>query len=176
MIGLHGAKNTLCQIIYLCYNCWMTEGAVISRIPPDRRIMTDYFAFSIDRSKLMDISNLGLAHMGDAVYELMVRAWACASGQERVQDLHRLVVSKVAAPAQAKAAQVILPVLTEEEHAVFRRGRNARVSGVPKGCTIEEYHHATAFEALFGWLYLCGRQQRVNELFDIIAKGWENGA
>ena len=77
--------------------------------------------------------------------------------------------------AQAKAVQVILPSLSDEEHAVFRRGRNARVSGIPKGCTIEEYHHATAFEALFGWLYLCGRQQRLNELFDIIAKGWENG-
>ncbi len=140
---------------------------------PDRRVMTDYFAFSADRSKIMDISNLGLAHMGDAVYEMLVRAWACTTGAERVRDLHRLVVSKVSAPAQARAANCILPHLSDEEHAVFRRGRNSRVSGIPHGSTVEEYHLATGFEALFGWLYLSGRQARINELFDIVVGAWD---
>ena len=138
--------------------------------------MTDYFDFSMPAGDISNISNLGLAHMGDAVYELMVRAWACSRGEEKAQQLHRLVVSKVAAPAQAKAAEGILSELTPEEMSVFRRGRNSRVSGIPHGSTIEEYHRATALEALFGWLYLSGRQSRINELFDLIAKGWDNAS
>ena len=127
--------------------------------------MTDYFKYSLEQSTIRNISNLGLAHMGDAVYELMVRAWACASGAERVQDLHHLVVSKVAAPAQAKAAQKILPLLTQEEAAVFRRGRNANPHTIPKAASREEYQTATAVEALFGYLWLKGETERLNELF-----------
>ena len=74
----------------------------------------------------------------------------------------------VAAPAQAKQAHAILPILTEEEQAVYRRGRNSHTAAVPKGASVGEYHAATALEALFGWLYLRGKTDRLNELFAVM--------
>ena len=135
--------------------------------------MIDYFAFSMDPAAVRQISNLGLAHMGDAVYELLVRAWACGRGV-KAEQLHLLVVAHVAAPRQAESARLLLPRLTEEEQAVFRRARNSRVHGVPQASSVEEYHLATALEALFGWLYLTGRQQRISELFEMVSRGWSD--
>jgi len=112
-----------------------------------------------------EISMLGLAHVGDAVYELLVRSRLCTEGHRAVQDLHRSTVASVNAPAQAKAAQRLLPALTEAEAAVYRRGRNAKVHSVPQHADIAEYHAATGLEALFGWLYLRGETGRISELF-----------
>ena len=117
---------------------------------------------------LNEISALGLAHVGDAVFELMVRTRLCLGGTLTAKRLHAEAVEFVSAKAQAASARKILPVLSEEEIAVFRRGRNARVNSVPGGCTIEEYHAATGLEALFGYLYLSGRMARLEELFGII--------
>ncbi len=111
------------------------------------------------------ISMLGLAHIGDGVYELLVRTMLCTQGHAAVGELHRLSVSYVKAPAQAKAMEKLLPRLTEAELAVYKRGRNAHVHGVPQGASVGEYHAATGLEALFGWLYLQGRQERIEELF-----------
>ena len=120
------------------------------------------------REELNGLSTLALAHVGDAVYELLVRTHLAASGKVRAADLHRAAVSIVKAPAQARAAAVILPLLTEEEHAVYRRGRNSHVNSVPHGASKAEYHAATALEAVFGWLYLAGEHGRVSELFAAI--------
>ena len=111
------------------------------------------------------ISMLGLAHVGDAVYELLVRSMLCLEGHQAIQDLHKSTVSYVKAPAQARAAERILPLLSEEELSVFRRGRNAKVHGVPQNASVAEYHAATGLEALFGWLWLIGRSGRISELF-----------
>lgn len=119
------------------------------------------------------ISLLGLAHVGDAVYELLTRTMLCQEGHASVHELHRLTVSYVKAPAQARAAQALLPLLTEEERELYRRGRNAKVHTVPHGAEVAEYHAATGLEALFGWLYLQGRTERLEELFDAIPKGEE---
>ena len=108
--------------------------------------MTDYFAITLPEDSIRAISSIGLAHLGDAVYELLVRTWLCA-------------------PKQAELAERILPELTEEEQAVFRRGRNANVHSIPAHASRAQYQQATALEALFGWLYLQGRRERVNELF-----------
>jgi len=111
----------------------------------------------------------GLAHVGDAVYELMVRTWICANGTSKARNLHNKAVSYVSAKAQAIAAEKILHELNEEESAVYKRGRNANVtSSVPKGSTHEEYHAATGLEALFGYLYLSGKTERLNELFQSV--------
>ena len=108
----------------------------------------------------------GLAHVGDAVYELMVRTWLCANGTSKAKNLHNRAVSYVSAKAQAIAADKISHELSKEESAVYKRGRNAHVtSSVPKGSTHEEYHAATGIEALFGYLYLSGKTERLNELF-----------
>jgi len=114
------------------------------------------------------ISMLGLAHVGDAVYELLVRSRLCTEGHAAVAKLHRLTVSEVNAPAQARAMEKLLPLLTEEERAVYKRGRNAKVNSVPHRAEISQYHAATGLEALFGWLYLQGQVERINALFACI--------
>lgn len=130
--------------------------------------MKDYFHLSAAPDEIRAISTLGLAHLGDAVFELMVRSWLCMHGKATPKGLHKATVRYVAAPAQAKATGRILPILTEEEGDVFRRGRNSSPHTIPKAASREEYQAATALEALFGHLYLQGRTERLNELFGLI--------
>ncbi len=130
--------------------------------------MNDYLHTRIDGQAVFQMSMLGLAHMGDAVYELLVRARECARGVATAKALHRNTVRQVSATAQAAAAERILPILTEREHDVFLRGRNTKVHAVPKGASAAVYHAATALECLFGYLYLSGEYDRINELFDRI--------
>ena len=130
--------------------------------------MTDYFHLSAEPDAIRAVSNLGLAHLGDGVYELMVRSWLVLHGKATSKGLHRATVRYVAAPAQALLVQKILPVLTEEEADVFRRGRNTSPHTVPKAASREEYQTATALEALFGYLYLQGKTERLNELFTLM--------
>ena len=127
--------------------------------------MEQYFAPHLDKQALQGMTALGLAHMGDCVFELLVRTWLCTHGGSKVKNLHRATVAHVAAPAQAARMDRMLPLLTEEEAAIYRRGRNAHVHGVPKGATPQQYAKATGLECLFGALYLLGRWDRVNELF-----------
>lgn len=127
--------------------------------------MTDYFHLNIDRDALLSLSTLGLAHLGDGVYEVMVRSWLVLHGRARAKDLHKATVQYVAAPAQAERVTRIQPLLTEEEEDVFRRGRNTDPHSVPKAASRAQYQTATGLEALFGWLYLQGRTDRLNELF-----------
>ncbi len=122
------------------------------------------------------ISMLGLAHVGDAVYELLYRSKLCTDGHTAVAEMHRMTVAFVRAEAQAEAAAKLLPVLTQDETSVFKRGRNAKVNSVPHNADIGQYHAATGLEALFGWLYLLGRTERINELFNIITGGTDNAS
>lgn len=113
---------------------------------------------------------LELAYVGDAVYELLTRTYLLEKGAGTVQKLHRLNVDKVRASAQARAAQLLEPCLEPEEKDVYRRGRNAHVNSVPKGACTADYHSATGLEALFGWLWLSGRKERIRELFALITE------
>lgn len=122
------------------------------------------------------ISMLGLAHVGDAVYELLYRSKLCTDGHTAVAEMHRMTVAFVRAEAQAEAATKLLPVLTQDETSVFKRGRNAKVNSVPHNADIGQYHAATGLEALFGWLYLLGRTERINELFNIITGGADDAS
>ena len=133
--------------------------------------MTDYFHTNLDADALRAISSIGLAHVGDAVYELLVRTWLCAHGKATGKGLHRATVALVCAPRQAELSQIILPLLTEEERSVFRRGRNANVHSIPAHASRAQYQQATALEALFGYLYLLGRKDRINQLFDAMMGG-----
>lgn len=123
------------------------------------------FSPQMSEQEVNRISMLGLAHVGDGVYELLIRTMLCTQGHSAVGELHRLTVAQVKAPAQARAMEKLLPLLTEEELALYKRGRNAHVHGVPQGAKVGEYHAATGLEALFGWLYLLGRGERIQELF-----------
>jgi len=113
----------------------------------------------------------GLAHIGDAVFELMIRTWLCTTGTSTAKNLHDRAVTFVSAKAQAVAAERILPVLSEEETSLYKRGRNTHLNSIPKGSTHEEYHAATGVEALFGYLYMSGKADRLNELFRVIIEG-----
>ena len=127
--------------------------------------MTDYFDLRLTEDELRAISSVGLAHCGDAVYELLVRSWLCAHGRATGKSLHRATVELVRAGAQAVRADRVLPLLTEEEQAVFKRGRNAHVHTVPASASRADYLKATALECLLGWLYLRGERGRINQLF-----------
>ena len=128
----------------------------------------DYFHIKAEPGQLAALSSLGLAHMGDGVYELMVRSYLCLQGKSTNKGLHKATVGYVSAPAQARATEVILPLLSEEEAEVFRRGRNASPHTIPPHAKREDYARATALEALFGWLWLRGETDRLNQLFERI--------
>ena len=127
--------------------------------------MENYFQMHMDRQQVGAISNLGLAHIGDGVFELLTRSWLCGHERLTVGRMHKDTISMVQAKSQAKFADKLLPLLTEEELAYYRRGKNSHVHAVPKSCTPAEYARATGLEALFGALYLLGRTERINELF-----------
>ena len=130
--------------------------------------MENLFQMNFTSQQVNAISNTGLALVGDGVYELLVRTYLCAHGTATGKGLHRATVELVRAPAQAAAAEKLLAQLTEEELSVFRRGRNANVHSIPQHASRAEYQQATALEALFGWLYLNGKTERLNELFAIM--------
>lgn len=129
----------------------------------------DYLHPALDDAAIARMTSLALAHVGDAVYEIMVRAYLACGGTQTAKNLHSRTVHLVRASAQARAVQCILPMLDEEEQQVYRHGRNAKPKTVPKSASIAEYAQATALEALFGWLYLKQRYDRLNELFGVIA-------
>ena len=139
-------------------------------IPKERTVCTVEHYFQMNRTKQQvdAVSNLGLAHMGDAVYEVLCRSYLCARGDLTVGKLHKDTVSLVRATTQAEFADKLRPHLTEEELAYYRRGKNSHVHAVPKGATREQYAKATGVEALFGALWLLGRTDRANELFNLV--------
>ncbi|MDE6123897.1 MAG: ribonuclease III [Eubacterium sp.] len=114
------------------------------------------------------LSPLNLAFVGDCVYEMLVRETLVCDANRPVNDLHRESVKYVSAKAQTEAFAKIKNLLTEDETALFKRGRNAKVGHSPKSATDAEYHTATGVEALFGYLYLNGETERIKELFKII--------
>lgn len=131
----------------------------------------DYFHVQAQPGQLAALSTLALAHIGDGVYELMVRTYLCLQGKSTNKGLHRATVGYVSAAAQSAATQVVEPLLTPEEAEVFRRGRNASPHTIPPHASREDYARATALESLFGWLWLRGETERLNGLFAAIMEG-----
>ncbi|MDB5085142.1 MAG: ribonuclease, partial [Bacilli bacterium] len=111
-----------------------------------------------------EMSSLSLAYIGDAVWEIMVRRHLLVTGELRPNRLHKAAVRYVRAGIQAKLARYLEPLLTEPEQQVFRRGRNAKSAHVRKNADVIEYRHSTGFEALFGYLYITGQFERMQEL------------
>ena len=130
--------------------------------------MENYFRMNMTKQEVDAISNLGLAHMGDCVFEILCRGWLCAQGGKTVDRLHRETINMVKATSQAKFVEKLLPHLDEEELAYYRRGKNSHVHAVPKSATPQEYAKATGLESLFGALYLMGRTERINALFKLV--------
>lgn len=127
--------------------------------------MENLFELNFTKAQVDAISNLGLAHVGDGVFELLVRSFLCVKGDHTVKNLHRDSVNLVKATAQARFAEKLLPHLTDEEQAYYRRGKNAHTHAAPGAASRREYAMATGVETLFGALYLFGRRERLNQLF-----------
>ena len=130
--------------------------------------MENYFEMNMTPEQVKAISSPGLAHMGDGVYEVLCRAYLCSRGNATVLNLHKKTVALVNAPTQARFMDKIMASLTEEEQDFYRRGKNAHTHAAPKAATRAEYAKATGLEALFGALYLLGRKERLNQLFNMM--------
>lgn len=117
-----------------------------------------------------EISTAALAYLGDSIIELCVRETLVQRGVSSAKNLNATALLFVKAEAQADAMKVILPHLSEEENAAYRRGRNIGHTNTPKSATVGQYRMATGMEALFGYLYLKGQKDRINELFSLAYK------
>lgn len=125
----------------------------------------------VERPELL--SPLALAFVGDGVYELLARQQLLARGSAPVGRLHSRTVELVSAAAQARAYRQVAPLLSPEEEAIYRRGRNANSTRSPRHTDPAVYRCATGMEALFGWLYLTGQVARLEQLFQVILAGQE---
>ncbi|MGI6577058.1 MAG: Mini-ribonuclease 3 [Eubacteriales bacterium] len=128
----------------------------------------DYFHVTLNEKEVASHSILALAHLGDSVYELMVRTMLSVKADLTNHSMHSETLNYVSADAQFEAYQKIKDILTPYEADIFRRGRNAHVKTIPKNANRAKYHTATGFEALFGALWLSGSHKRLNQLFEII--------
>lgn len=124
----------------------------------------------MDDRTINSIPTLNLAFIGDGVYDLLVREYLVKNSSSHVGELNKLKVSMVNCKSQAEYVKLLVDELTDEEADIYKRGRNTKVNSASKHSTLSDYHAATGLETLFGWLYLKGRTERINELFSLIIK------
>lgn len=129
--------------------------------------MEQSFFKALDTKQADTYSPLALAFVGDAVYEEFIRTKILLLANTSANKLHKKAVAFVKASAQSDAMKTLLPHLTAEEEAVFKRGRNAHSGSVPKNADVTEYRAATGFEALMGYLFLIGQTDRLYELMEL---------
>ncbi len=115
------------------------------------------------------LSPLALAFVGDTVFDLYIRELLVCGEKRRAGELHNSAVKCVKAKAQSDLVHTLLPMLTEKELSVFKRGRNAHTNHIPRSASQREYHNATGLESLIGWLYLSGQIQRIRELLSVVS-------
>lgn len=133
----------------------------------------ELFRENLTEQQVRQYPTLTLAHIGDCVYELLARSHVIKRGVYPVRRTHSETISIVSAEAQHRGALAVVPMLSEEETAVFIRGRNAKPKTVPKHAGLEAYAYATALETLFGYLYLRGNNERISELWQAVIKELE---
>ncbi|MDK8184149.1 ribonuclease III domain-containing protein [Paenibacillus sp. UMB4589-SE434] len=150
------------------------KGAEVITVDEERDVKKDDWLFDFAPAKGAKLLNpIALAYMGDAIYEIAVRQYVIAQPNHRPHHMHQETIKYVSAKAQAKFLNKLAPMLTEEEADVVRQGRNAK-STVPKSANVQEYRHATALEALFGYLYYEKQLERLQELVHLMLKESEN--
>lgn len=120
----------------------------------------------LDKKRALNLSPVVLAFVGDAVYSLFVRERLVFYSDYKTGELNKLATAEVKATAQAEFVKEIVPLLTEEELAVYKRGRNAKKATKSKSATVADYNASTGFEALLGYLYVTGERDRINFLLN----------
>ena len=120
-----------------------------------------------EKPDVRQLSSLSLAFIGDSVYEMFVRTKILSSGSRPARDLHKIAVGYVKAKAQSTAILSILDDLTEEETEVYKRGRNTNIHTVPKNADMNDYRQATGLEALVGYLYITGQNERLTKVLEL---------
>ena len=123
--------------------------------------------FQMKEVDIKEYSPLTLAYIGDCIYDLIIKTKVISEGNKQVKKLHQETSSMVQASAQSEMMRALQPLLTEEEHAVYRRGRNAKSVSPAKNQSLTDYRRATGFEALMGWLYLKREWKRMADLIKI---------
>ena len=126
--------------------------------------------FGLPKGDIRTYSPQVLAYIGDGIYELLIRTVLVGQGNRQANVLHKKASHYVKASAQAEMIRSVLEELTEEEHQIYKRGRNAKTFTMAKNATMGEYRHATGFEALMGYLYLTGQMSR---MVDLVKMGME---
>jgi len=133
--------------------------------------MEDLFKFlmiktgrDFDAAELAEMNPTQLAYVGDAIYEAFVRTYLVIKFKEPMRKLHKRSVDHVRAGSQSEALQIVIPILSEDELYIVKRGRNTKSANIPANADMIEYRRATAFESLLGYLYLSGRYERLFEI------------
>ena len=124
----------------------------------------------LTEKEILSLNPLVLAFVGDSVQQLMVRTKLASTSKAKAGELHKLQSEQIKASAQAKYMDEIMSILTEEEIAVFKRARNTHMNTMAKNASVADYKKASGFEAVIGYLYLLGKNERLEELFEIIEK------
>lgn len=142
--------------------------------PEKQKDTKDNIGYNIDgicggKVNVIEYATPSLAFLGDAVYSLMAREFLIKKTKCPANKLHKLSLNLVSASAQANAALALMPFLSQDEIAIYKRGRNTQIAHKPKNQTDADYHSATGLEVLFGHLYLTYQNERLKELFNIIA-------
>lgn len=133
--------------------------------------MKEYLPIAKDfltEKEILELNPLVLAFVGDSVQQLMVRTKLASTSKAKAGELHKLATAQVKASAQAKFMDILINALTEDELAVFKRARNTHMNTMAKNASVADYKKASGFEAVVGYLYLLGKNDRLKELFDII--------
>lgn len=127
--------------------------------------------FGMENVDIRSYSPLALAYIGDGIYDLIIRSMIVGKGNTQANQLHRQTSQLVKAHTQSEMIGILLPELTEEEMAVYKRGRNAKSPTMAKNATMADYRRATGFEALMGYLYLENQMERMMELIKTALAG-----
>lgn len=137
--------------------------------------MTEIFVEKASIECPEQLPGLTLAYIGDGYYELVVRNHLLAAGARKVDGMHKQAIALVRAGMQARLVKEMEPELTEREQGVYHRGRNAKGQHIPKGSTVSEYRAATGLEALVGYWYLSGANERLSRCFELLWQLEEQG-
>ncbi len=124
----------------------------------------------LTEKEILGLNPLVLAFVGDSVQQLMVRTKLASTSTAKAGELHKLQSEQIKASAQAKYMDELMSILTEDEIAIFKRARNTHMNTMAKNASVADYKKASGFEAVIGYLYLLGKNERLNQLFEIIEK------